>query len=158
MCVYYCRTYDKAVCGGRGTVKDMCYEVVRRAEPEACQCRCGLVCPSRTGEREGYCGCSPKKKKRRSEHARGSGLVEDGIDGETLAVQAHDDGGLQPARCERRACNRRRKAGRCTDRSAALRRTQADLGRMGWGLRFRHCKKYIATTKLAGRRLPDQRF
>ena len=56
MCVYYCRTYDKAVCGGRGTVKDMCYEVVRRAEPEACQCRCGLVCPSRTGEREGYCG------------------------------------------------------------------------------------------------------
>ena len=35
VCVYYCRTYDKAVCGGRGTVKDMCYEV-RRAEPEAC--------------------------------------------------------------------------------------------------------------------------
>jgi hypothetical protein len=32
VCVYYCRTYDKAVCGGgRGTVKDMCYEV-RRAE------------------------------------------------------------------------------------------------------------------------------
>ena len=31
-CVYYCRTYDKAVYGGgRGTVKDMCYEV-RRAE------------------------------------------------------------------------------------------------------------------------------
>ena len=32
VCVYYCRTYYKAVCGGgRGTVKDMCYEV-RRAE------------------------------------------------------------------------------------------------------------------------------
>ena len=32
VCVYYCRTYSKAVCGGmRGTVKDMCYEV-RRAE------------------------------------------------------------------------------------------------------------------------------
>jgi hypothetical protein len=27
VCVYYCRTYHKAVCGGgRGTVKDMCYE------------------------------------------------------------------------------------------------------------------------------------
>ncbi|MFN9901356.1 MAG: hypothetical protein ACK55Z_21760, partial [bacterium] len=46
--VYYCRTYDKPVCGGGGTVKDMCYEV-RRA--------CGLVCPSHTSEREGegYC-------------------------------------------------------------------------------------------------------
>jgi hypothetical protein len=32
VCVYYCRTYYKAVCGGgRGTVKDMCYEV-RRAD------------------------------------------------------------------------------------------------------------------------------
>ena len=32
VCVYYCRAYYKAVCGGeRGTVKDMCYEV-RRAE------------------------------------------------------------------------------------------------------------------------------
>ena len=31
VCVYYCRTYYKAVYGGRGTVKDMCYEV-RRAE------------------------------------------------------------------------------------------------------------------------------
>ncbi len=32
VCVYYCRTYYKAVCGGgRGTVQDMCYEV-RRAE------------------------------------------------------------------------------------------------------------------------------
>jgi hypothetical protein len=32
VCVYYCRTYYKAVCGGgRGTVKDMCYEI-RRAE------------------------------------------------------------------------------------------------------------------------------
>jgi hypothetical protein len=32
VCVYHCRTYYKAVCGGgRGTVKDMCYEV-RRAE------------------------------------------------------------------------------------------------------------------------------
>ena len=32
VCVYYCRTYYKAVCGGGwGTVKDMCYEV-RRAE------------------------------------------------------------------------------------------------------------------------------
>ena len=32
VCVYYCRTYDKAVCGpggGRGTVKDICYEVRR---------------------------------------------------------------------------------------------------------------------------------
>ena len=33
-CVYYCRTYYKAVCGGgRGTVKDMYYEVPRA---EAC--------------------------------------------------------------------------------------------------------------------------
>ena len=32
VCVYYFRTYCKAVCGGgRGTVKDMCYEI-RRAE------------------------------------------------------------------------------------------------------------------------------
>jgi hypothetical protein len=32
VCVYYCRTYYKTVCGGgRGTVKDMYYEV-RRAE------------------------------------------------------------------------------------------------------------------------------
>jgi hypothetical protein len=32
VCVYYCRTYYKAVCVGvRGTVKDQCYEV-RRAE------------------------------------------------------------------------------------------------------------------------------
>jgi hypothetical protein len=32
VCVYYCRTYYKVVCGGgRGTVKDMYYEV-RRAE------------------------------------------------------------------------------------------------------------------------------
>jgi hypothetical protein len=32
VCVYDCRTYYKAVCGGgRGTVKDMCYEA-RRAE------------------------------------------------------------------------------------------------------------------------------
>jgi hypothetical protein len=32
VCVYYCRTYYKAVCGGgRGAVKDMRYEV-RRAE------------------------------------------------------------------------------------------------------------------------------
>ncbi len=34
VCAYYCRTYYKAVCGGgKGTVKDMCYEVPRA---EAC--------------------------------------------------------------------------------------------------------------------------
>jgi len=48
-------TFDKAVCGGgRGTVKDMCYEV-RRAEDA--RGMCGPVRPSRTSEREGkgYC-------------------------------------------------------------------------------------------------------
>ena len=33
VCVYYCRTYDKAVRGGRRRVEDMCYE---RRQAEAC--------------------------------------------------------------------------------------------------------------------------
>ena len=69
VCVYYCRTYYKAVRGGWGLESGG--HVLRETTSRG---QCELVCPSRTNERggEGYCvkGGGEEEGERERERAR----------------------------------------------------------------------------------------